>query len=120
MVGNATPIELKILNSCLSATLCLLFCLCLLFFKDFLLVVPTTKQKKKLSPFPCTTCRSILVDQKQAGFLHHNQIPDVIIEKSDCDVENLIVMQEAHRLLAYLSWICHCGRGNCHDFCSQL
>ena len=38
---------------------------------------------------------SILVDQKTTGFLHRNQMFDVIIEKSDYDIENRIMMQKA-------------------------
>ena len=42
--------------------------------------------------------------------LHHNQMFDVIIEKSDCDVNDLIMMQKARGLLAHLNWAC--GQGN--------
>ena len=33
--------------------------------------------------------------QKPVGFLHYNQIFDVIIEKSDYDIKNVIVMPQA-------------------------
>ena len=42
--------------------------------------------------------------------LHHNQIFEVTIEKTDYDIKNLIVMQKARGLLALLTWTC--GQSN--------
>ena len=41
---------------------------------------------------------------KATSFLHHNQTFHVIIEKSDCDIKNLIIMQKALGLLAHFNW----------------
>ena len=44
--------------------------------------------------------RPILHGQKATSFLHRNQIFDVIVEKSDYDIKNLIVIHKARGLLA--------------------
>ena len=44
------------------------------------------------------------------GFLHHNQIFEVIIEKSDYNIQYLIMMQKSRGLLAHLN--CTCGQDN--------
>ena len=45
------------------------------------------------------------------GFLRHNQIFEVIIEKSDCEIKYLIVIPKARWFLAIVNWTC--GQGNC-------
>ena len=40
--------------------------------------------------------------QIPTGFLHHNQIFEVTIEKSDYDINNVVVMQEVRGILTYL------------------
>ena len=45
------------------------------------------------------------------GFWHHNQIVDVIIEKSDYDIKYLIKMQKACGLFVHCNWTC--GQSNC-------
>ena len=44
------------------------------------------------------------------AFLHHNQIFDVIIKKSDCDVNYLIMMQKGLWAYAHLNWTCGQGK----------
>ena len=44
-------------------------------------------------------------EKPQAGFLHHNQIFDVAIEKHDYDIKNLTVMKAAG-VLVRLNWTC--------------
>ena len=48
-------------------------------------------------PSPHVYC-PLQVGQKTSGFLHHNQICDVIIKKRDYDVKNLIMMWKARGL----------------------
>ena len=42
---------------------------------------------------------SSVTGPKSCGFLHHNQVFNVIVETSDYDVQNLIVMQKTHGIL---------------------
>ena len=49
---------------------------------------------------------------KPTGFLHHNQIFDVMIEKNDCDIKYLNMTQKASKLLAHFN-LTASGQGNC-------
>ena len=74
-------------------------------FHFFIKIFPNQRE----NIFPLFTYQ-VLVGRKTTGFLHHNQILDVIIEKSDYDIKNLIVMKEAR---GFWSAKLECRQGDC-------
>ena len=51
-----------------------------------------------------TLSSHIKASQKPIGFLHHNQIFDVIFEKNDYDIKTLMGFQQTRRLFVRLNW----------------
>ena len=53
------------------------------------------------SGFDTTLCFDFILNVLAAGYLHHNQIFGVMIEKGDYDINNLIMMRKGSGLLVF-------------------